>query len=287
MNDKNGFSAAAAALHAGGARTQAVSVSAQTAPADRAPAAGQAHGFAAGQAQNPADGQRHGFAAGQVQNPADGQRHGFAAGQAHAPAAGQLRALTPEQAAVRKARLRGEARTAARALSRCGEEYCALLSALPAYAAAKTVFCYYGVGSEVDTMPFLRRALADGKTLCLPRCMPGRLGRMDACAVADAAALDTLPRGMLGIPQPADAAPAVPPAQIDFAVVPCLAAERTGARLGQGGGYYDRFLPLLRPDAARVLLCRRALLLPDGTIPLLPHDVRLPAVLTETGPAQE
>ena len=62
-------------------------------------------------------------------------------------------------------------------------------------------------------------------------------------------------------------------------VVPALAVDRRGVRLGRGGGYYDRFL--VRYAGETLLLCRQALLRPD--IPWEAHDVLIPAVITEQG----
>ena len=65
----------------------------------------------------------------------------------------------------------------------------------------------------------------------------------------------------------------------DVVVVPALAVDRRGVRLGRGGGYYDRFL--VRYAGETLLLCRQALLRPD--IPWEAHDVLIPAVITEQG----
>ena len=66
--------------------------------------------------------------------------------------------------------------------------------------------------------------------------------------------------------------------EVDLAVLPCLCCNHLGHRLGQGGGYYDRFLSHYR--GGTVLLCREKLLRQD--IPLEPHDYPVPWVLTET-----
>ena len=93
------------------------------------------------------------------------------------------------------------------------------------------------------------------------------------------ASLTDLSPGAYGIPEP-DAArcPAVDTDEVDFAVLPCLCCNHQGHRLGQGGGYYDRFLSHYRGGS--VLLCREKLLRQE--IPLEPHDYPVPWVLTET-----
>ncbi|WP_161958499.1 5-formyltetrahydrofolate cyclo-ligase [Ornithinimicrobium cavernae] len=76
---------------------------------------------------------------------------------------------------------------------------------------------------------------------------------------------------------------------VDIALIPGLAVDRTGHRLGQGGGYYDRALPLVRPGVP-VIVALHDHELPDGTpagpegvVPHGPHDIPVDAVLTTAG----
>ncbi|MCL2369023.1 MAG: 5-formyltetrahydrofolate cyclo-ligase, partial [Oscillospiraceae bacterium] len=144
--------------------------------------------------------------------------------------------------------------------------------ALREFQAAATIFCFLGVGAEIDTRPILDAALQMGKTLCLPRC--GRDGLMEPVPVAD---LDALTETFYGIPQPSIDLPPLPPGAIDLAVVPGIAFDRQGYRLGQGGGYYDRFLPKLKGVALGI--CRAALILP--TVPREDHDQPVSILVTE------
>ena len=110
--------------------------------------------------------------------------------------------------------------------------------ALPEWERAGTVFCYVSQAPEPDTWALLRAALEQGKRLAVPRCGPG--GCMEA---AELTSLEDLAPGFFGLPEPPTEAPAVPAAEIDLAVLPALACDEAGLRLGRGGGYYDRFLP--------------------------------------------
>jgi 5-formyltetrahydrofolate cyclo-ligase len=65
-------------------------------------------------------------------------------------------------------------------------------------------------------------------------------------------------------------------------VVPALAVDRDGNRLGQGGGSYDRALARRRPDALVVALLHDGELLPAGTVPVEPHDVAVHMTVTPT-----
>ena len=142
------------------------------------------------------------------------------------------------------------------------------------YRAAESVFAYLGVGWEIETLPLLRRILADGKRLALPLCVSPH--EMEPRLVSD---LGCLVPGAYGIPEPPAEAPRLSADAIGLTLVPCVAADRRGYRLGQGGGYYDAFLRRCRGTA--FLLCREAALLP--AIPLEPHDVPLSFLVTENG----
>lgn len=146
------------------------------------------------------------------------------------------------------------------------------LLAIPAYQAAKTVFCFVSTGLEIDTRPILTRTLADGKLLCVPLCVGA--GIMELRQITD---LNQLSPGAYGIPEPPGDSPQLSP--VDLAVLPCAACDRFGRRLGRGGGYYDRFLA--RYQGAALLLCREHLLQPE--IPVEPWDIPVPWVLTEKG----
>ncbi len=179
----------------------------------------------------------------------------------------------------REARGRIRARIAAyspQENERIGRAMCGALLQSAWYRRAGTVFSFVSLPSEPDTRLLLARALADGKTLCVPLCRGG--GVMEARAIAS---LADLRPGAMGIQEPDADAPRVGPESIDLCVVPCLAATAQGVRLGHGGGYYDRFLKQLSPRAARVLLCRRALVL--ERLPQDAWDVPVPLILTEEG----
>ena len=144
---------------------------------------------------------------------------------------------------------------------------------LPALERAETVLAFYGVGREPDTAPLLEELLRRGKRVCLPRCLPGR--RMEARQVP---ALDGLRRSAYDIPEPGDECPAVPKEELDLILVPNLCCDRAGYRLGQGGGYYDRYLSGCAAFTAA--LCPDSLL--RERLPREPFDRPVDVVLTET-----
>lgn len=121
-----------------------------------------------------------------------------------------------------------------------------------------------GVGVQA-----LRQA---GFTVALPRCD----GPRGAMRFVDGAPTE---RGRYGLMQPPDG-PTIPPTAFDVVLVPGIAFSRDGGRLGQGGGYYDRFLSALRADALRIGVAYSWQVL--EALPLEPHDARLTHVITET-----
>lgn len=148
------------------------------------------------------------------------------------------------------------------------------LAEMPEYLSADTVFCFVGTAREIDTRPFLEAVLAARKTLCIPLCV-GR-GSM---VLKKITALEQLVPGTYGILEPSGNAPTVPPDDVDFSVIPCVSCDRAGHRLGQGGGFYDRFFTVYRGPT--VLICRERLMREE--IPVEPHDAIIHWVLTERG----
>ena len=181
--------------------------------------------------------------------------------------------------AEEKQALRREVRAAERALDPLCREasdraIAARLLALPLYREAGTVFCFVSTSREIDTRPILKDVLATGRRLCVPRCAAGR--EMELAVLSSLAELEP---GAYGILEPKSGCTVLTAEDVDFAVLPCVSADRRGRRLGQGGGYYDRFLRRYRGKMA--VVCREALLRPHS--PQEEHDVCIPWVLTEDG----
>ena len=147
----------------------------------------------------------------------------------------------------------------------------ARILALPAYRDARTVMAYVAVRGELSLAAVLEDVLSSGRTLALPLCVGP--GVMQARAVS---ALSQLRPGRYGIPGPGANCPRIDPADIDLMLVPGVAFDARGGRVGQGGGYYDRFLPGMR--ALLVGVCPDCALLCD--VPVRGHDVRMNAVIT-------
>jgi 5-formyltetrahydrofolate cyclo-ligase len=161
----------------------------------------------------------------------------------------------------------------------CSRAIFARLTALPEYAAAGTALCYVSFRSEVATHDFLARLLADGKRAVVPYCQANRLELFHFVA-----GFDDLCPGTLGILEPKpelrrqnDRRVAVE--EVDLFVIPGLAFDRQGGRLGYGKGYFDRLLRDARGNALLAAVAFECQLF--DAVPMLPHDVRVDCVVTE------
>ncbi len=150
------------------------------------------------------------------------------------------------------------------------------LATLPGFEAAGTILLYVSAFSEeIATGPALRQVLSLGKRLVCPRVdRPARRLRLYR---VDDPEFD-LVRGSMGIPEPSRRLAAVAPEEIDWALVPGLAFDDRGFRLGRGGGYYDRLLPTLRPDAPRWALAYDCQWV--ESLPTEPHDQPLDGIVS-------
>ena len=115
----------------------------------------------------------------------------------------------------------------------------AAIQADSAWASAGTVLLYRNVRSEFSVVGAANAAFRDGKRVCFPRVVGTEL------SLHAVTGWHALAPGAFGIQEPAAADPEVAAREVDVAVVPGLAFDDEGHRLGQGGGFYDRLLPRL------------------------------------------
>lgn len=137
---------------------------------------------------------------------------------------------------------------------------------------ARHICLYAPLPHEVNLMPLLTEQ--PGRSYYFPLCLPGR--KLSFHRVQDAAS--ELVPGAMGIPAPLPHLPRISPAEAELIIVPGVAFTREGKRLGYGGGYYDRYLPLLSPHARTL-----APALPEQVYDDLPtesYDIPIDRVLT-------
>lgn len=162
--------------------------------------------------------------------------------------------------------------------ARASEALIEEIVSLATYARARRVLLSAPFRSEWDAAPLIGRALANGKEVALPRVHEASR-MLDLCLVVDPAS--DIVAGHRGIPEPAEGCARVEAGSIEWVLVPGVAFDRTGARLGYGGGYYDRLLPLLSARAARVAGAFSMQIV--DLVPSAPHDIRMDTVVTEEG----
>jgi 5-formyltetrahydrofolate cyclo-ligase len=153
----------------------------------------------------------------------------------------------------------------------------ARIPTLPEFAAAGTVLLTLAFRSEWDTHPLVESALAARKTVVVPR-VNTQTRMLELHAISDPDR--DVVAGHLGIPEPRPERPQVPRDAIEFVLVPGVAFDLGGRRLGYGGGYYDRLLPLLSAHAARVAGAFEIQLV--ERVPAAPHDVAVDVIVTES-----
>ena len=141
------------------------------------------------------------------------------------------------------------------------------------YKTADTILLYYPVKNEIDILKLAEQALADKKRIAFPRCDKDT-GKMTFHAVTS---LSELTEGAYGIPEPRATAQAIGNSCAALCIVPALAADKDGFRLGYGGGYYDRFLEGF--DGITATLVYDSLMFDE--IPADEHDMTVDIVITE------
>ena len=158
-----------------------------------------------------------------------------------------------------KSALRKEIREKKRAMTeeqiqaasrRLGELFCAC----DAYKQAKTIYGYLPYNQEVRTVPMLEQALRDGKQVAVPKVIGDE---MRFIYMTD---LSQVEKGYAGIPEPVADGP-VADDTTALVLMPGLAFDPQGHRIGYGGGFYDRFLAA-EPNHPTVALCYDFQLLP-------------------------
>ena len=144
--------------------------------------------------------------------------------------------------------------------------------ALPELLEAKNVLLFYGVGSEPNTAQLFSRLFDLGKRVFLPRCLPD--WQMEAREIfPDSGFVET----DWGLFEPEETCPLGEKAALDLILVPNLCCDQAGYRLGQGGGYYDRYLQDY--EGITIALCREALL--QKGVPRQWHDRPVQLIITE------
>lgn len=142
---------------------------------------------------------------------------------------------------------------------------------------AEVIFIYISFGKEVDTHNIIKYALKLGKKVCVPRVI-SRLNGMKALKISS---LEELELSSYGILEPSDTAEEVKSQDMDLAIIPGLAFDLKGDRIGYGGGFYDRFFSNTNLDIKKIALAYQFQIL--DRIPIEDHDMAIDCIVTERG----
>lgn len=154
---------------------------------------------------------------------------------------------------------------------------CKQFRSLASFRFAEVVLAYYPLDEEIDIRPLIEEALALGKRVALPRCHDGNL--MDFYLISS---LDDVESGAYGIFEPKTTCEIYDLEETKPAImiIPALAYDKFGYRLGYGRGYYDRYVN--RFGGVKAGLCYRAFF-KDTPLPRGRYDMAVDYVVTEKG----
>lgn len=150
------------------------------------------------------------------------------------------------------------------------------VGAVASFCTSQTIMLYLALPHEVQTIWLVREARRRAKRVVVPV-----VRGADLVAVELPDDLARLRQGAYGILEPLETAPSVAPEALQCILVPGVAFDRRGGRLGYGRGYYDRFLRRV-PARTRCYGLAFALQMVPR-VPQMPHDIRMHGVVTERG----
>jgi 5-formyltetrahydrofolate cyclo-ligase len=180
--------------------------------------------------------------------------------------------LAARKATVRRLVLARRAQPTPAQREAAGTAVSGRVAALPELARARAILGFASFGAELPTDPVMRWVLTSGRRLLVPYVDGPEL------RAAEVASLDELAPGYRGIREPVERTP-VDPAEAAAVLVPGVAFDETGRRLGYGGGFYDAFLAGIAAGVPRVGLCFDLQVVDE--VPAGTDDERVDLVVTE------
>ncbi|MEI3336773.1 MAG: 5-formyltetrahydrofolate cyclo-ligase [Clostridium sp.] len=144
------------------------------------------------------------------------------------------------------------------------------------YKKSKNIFIYLGFGSEIDTMSYIQEFINEGKHIFIPR-TDIKTKKMEAVEITS---LEGLRENKYGILEPDDSKEEFYKNNLDLIILPGVAFDLVGKRIGYGGGYYDRYLENIDKKIMKVALIYDFQLLEN--VPAEEHDIKADYIITET-----
>jgi 5-formyltetrahydrofolate cyclo-ligase len=180
----------------------------------------------------------------------------------------------------RKVALRADIRARLKAISStersdASTNACSLLLSQEIWQKSGSVLFYSAIGNELNLSPLCAEAISQGKIVALPR-FAIDINSYTACRIASFET--SLIPGRFGVFEPGQDSEVVPLNQLDLVLVPGVAFDMSGRRLGRGKGFYDRLLNDVRGAKCGVGFDQQI----ESNIPVEPHDISLDYILTPT-----
>lgn len=142
------------------------------------------------------------------------------------------------------------------------------------YKNSKKIFIYIGFGTEINTLKYIDGFIKDGKEIYVPKVY---LKRREIEAIR-LTSLDMLERSKYGILEPINDE-IVDKEELDLIVVPGVAFDREGGRIGYGGGYYDKYFSRNNKTVTNIALAYDCQMV--NKVPVEEHDVKVDCIITE------
>ncbi len=154
-------------------------------------------------------------------------------------------------------------------------EIAGFLYNLPQFKDTATLLLYLPIKNEVITQAIIETAWQQKKTVLIPVCLPDR-----NLLLSEFGSFADVENGFYNIPEPKpNALRPVPANQVDTVILPGLAFDYHGQRLGYGGGYFDKLLPSLKPGCSKIALAYDFQLV--DRLPVGEHDAAVDIIITE------
>jgi 5-formyltetrahydrofolate cyclo-ligase len=142
------------------------------------------------------------------------------------------------------------------------------------YKKASVIFAFVSFRSEVDTHRIIARALEDSKIVCVPKINSKEKG----IEIFKINSLEELDSGYFGVLEPKEGCPVVEPDDVDLILMPGVAFDRQGGRVGYGKGFYDRFLRNMNKKVDKIALAYDFQIL--DKVPMDEFDVPIDGIIT-------
>lgn len=138
---------------------------------------------------------------------------------------------------------------------------------------AKIIFCFVSMDDEINTKEIIKKLLSMGKIVGVPKCES-----KNNMKVYRIKSLEDLEKGYYNIKEPKSYCETIKPEDIELAIIPATACDKSKNRIGKGAGYYDRYLS--NQSFLKVVLCREKCLV--DKVPTEENDIVMDIIVTET-----